>query len=281
MVSGEKIKLCLEASMKFILYDCKMRFIKTRYFDYCKRFGLFQGTRLYWLTKLSTGKIEFKMPGLHAPLVMRIGTSDRPTFEKIFLYAEYDVELSCKPKFIIDAGANVGYASVLFAHRYPDAQIIAVEPDDENFSLLQHNTVAYPNVTIMKCGVWSRDTYLKIENPLAQPWAYRVVETDSSVDAFLSVTLTSLLGKAKANRIDLLKIDVEGSELQIFGAADCANWLDRTDVILIELHENLQPGCEKVFHRAIESQSFHKTKVGENIVLSRETKLLSTSETFI
>ena len=243
-----------------------MKLIKTRYFAYCKQFGLLQGTRLYWLSKLSTGKIEFKLPGVTASLVMRIGTSDRPTFEKIFVYGEYDVLLTTKPKFIIDAGANVGYASVLFANRYPDAKIIAVEPEEENFNLLKQNTVAYPNVTCMQCGVWSRDTYLKIENPLAQHWAFRVVETDCPKDSFLSVTLTSLLRNANMDRIDLLKIDVEGAELEIFSAVDCAKWLDRTDVILIELHGN----CEKVFYEAIESQSYQISQLGENIVLIRQ-----------
>lgn len=258
-----------------------MRIIKTRYFSYCKRFGLLQGTRLYWLSKLSAGKVEFKLPGIAASLVMRIGTSDRPTFEKIFVYGEYDVLLTAKPKFIIDAGVNVGYASVLFANQYPDAKIIAVEPETENFNLLKQNTASYPNITCMQCGVWSRDTYLKIQNPHAQHWAFRVVETDSPKDSFLSVTLTSLLREANVDRIDLLKIDVEGAELEIFGAADCANWLDRTDVILIELHENLQPGCEDVFFRAIESQSFDRSQVGENMVLIRHPKLLSSSKDFI
>lgn len=243
-----------------------MKLIKTRYFAYCKQFGLLQGTRLYWLSKLSTGKIEFKLPGVTASLVMRIGTSDRPTFEKIFVYGEYDVLLTTKPKFIIDAGANVGYASVLFANRYPDAKIIAVEPEEENFNLLKQNTVAYPNVTCMQCGVWSRDTYLKIENPQAQHWAFRVVETDCPKDSFLSVTLTSLLRNANMDRIDLLKIDVEGAELEIFSAVDRAKWLDRTDVILIELHGN----CEKVFYEAIESQSYQISQLGENIVLIRQ-----------
>ena len=118
----------------------------------------------------------------------------------------------------------------------------------------------------MQCGVWSRDTYLKIENPDAQHWAFRVVESDSPKDSFLSVTLTSLLREVNADRIDLLKIDVEGAELEIFGATDCANWLDRTDVILIELHGN----CEKVFYQAIERQSFQISRLGENLVLIRQ-----------
>jgi len=104
----------------------------------------------------------------------------------------------------------------------------------------------------MQCGVWSRDTYLKIENPDAQHWAFRVVESDSPKDSFLSVILTSLLREANADRIDLLKIDVEGAELEIFGATDCANWLDRTDVILIELHGN----CEKVFIKPLKGSHF-------------------------
>jgi len=45
--------------------------------------------------------------------------------------------LTTKQKFIIDAEANVGYASVLFANQYPDAKIFAVKPEVENFNLLK------------------------------------------------------------------------------------------------------------------------------------------------
>ena len=82
-------------------------------------------------------EIGFTLPEVTSSLVMRIGTSDRPTFEKFFVYGEYDLLLTTKQKFIIYAEANVGYASVLFANQYPDAKIIAVKPEVENFNLLK------------------------------------------------------------------------------------------------------------------------------------------------
>lgn len=40
--------------------------------------------------------------------------------------------MGIKPKLIIDGGANVGYASVWFANKFPKAKIFAVESEDEN-----------------------------------------------------------------------------------------------------------------------------------------------------
>ncbi|GHT40273.1 hypothetical protein FACS189443_0370 [Planctomycetales bacterium] len=49
--------------------------------------------------------------------------------------------------------------------------------------------------------------------------------------------------------IDVLKIDVEGSEKEIFENSD--EWIDFVNVFLIELHDRIKPGCAKAFFNAI------------------------------
>jgi len=84
------------------------------------------------------------------------------TFEKIFLDREYDLSfLNLDPKVIIDGGSNVGYASVFFANRYPDARIISVEPEASNFRLLVKNTRSYPNVTRIRAEYGTERHLLK------------------------------------------------------------------------------------------------------------------------
>lgn len=68
-------------------------------------------------------------------LEIRPGTSDMAVFRKIFLQREYSLECGQKPKLIIDGGANVGYASIFFAHKYPSAHIIAIEPEKRNYQM--------------------------------------------------------------------------------------------------------------------------------------------------
>jgi len=241
----------------------------SRLVRYAHRFGWLKAADIYFRSKLGPRRIEVRLDHLAGPLAMRTRTSDRRTFDKIFVNGEYDIPLPRTPLLIIDAGANVGYASVFFANRYPQAQILAIEPDAENFRLLQHNTRAYPNIRCMQCGIWSRNTYLRIENPQDEPWAFRVAETDVAAGSIAAVTLERLMRQAGASRIDVLKMDVEGAEREIFAAADARLWLEKTDTLIAELHEDISPGTAAALEKAIDGLPFERGKLGENVILQR------------
>ncbi|HZC80198.1 MAG TPA: hypothetical protein VE222_00515, partial [Nitrospiraceae bacterium] len=113
---------------------------------YVRRLGVLKGIEIYYNAKYGRGERTFNIPGFRAPIILRAGTSDRPTFSKIFVDQEYAIDLNITPRLIIDGGANVGYAAIFFARRYPHASIVAVEPEPQNFRLLERNTAAYPNV---------------------------------------------------------------------------------------------------------------------------------------
>jgi hypothetical protein len=122
-----------------------------------------------FVLKLTLGKRPFRVvvakvevPNIRGLVGVRPQTTDEPTFAHVFLNREYDIELPLVPRLIVDAGANVGYASIWFANRFPDAMIIAIEPSPANFHLLRENTADYTNVSLLQAGVWSRACYLKI-----------------------------------------------------------------------------------------------------------------------
>ena len=73
---------------------------------------------------------------LSHPLFLRAGTSDLWVFDQIFLYRELEADFGQNVSRIIDAGANIGLASVYLANRFPNAEILSLEVDDENFRLL-------------------------------------------------------------------------------------------------------------------------------------------------
>src|SRR5437667_11569462 len=66
-------------------------------------------------------------PGIRNPVHIRIRTTDTSTYSDILVGGEYAFDLPFAPKIIVDAGANIGMASIYFTHRYPDAKIIAIE----------------------------------------------------------------------------------------------------------------------------------------------------------
>ncbi|RZK02930.1 MAG: hypothetical protein EOO43_23210 [Flavobacterium sp.] len=61
--------------------------------------------------------------------------------------------------------------------------------------------------------------------------------------------------------IDLIKIDIEGSEYEVFRYnSDC--WIKSSRLIAVEIHENLKPGVTKIIEDALENE-FDESQVGE------------------
>lgn len=59
-------------------------------------------------------------------------------------------------------GAGVGLSTVLLAHLFPNATVLALEPDPQSFEILKHNTAQYPRVIPVNCGLWGTSTQLKL-----------------------------------------------------------------------------------------------------------------------
>ena len=92
---------------------------------------------------------------------------------------ELDFHLRSEPNLIIDAGANIGLASIVFAQRYPGARIVALEVDASNVVVLRKNVEAYRNVQVRHAALWPDDGFVRIVNPEADPYAFRVGECSS------------------------------------------------------------------------------------------------------
>jgi len=171
------------------------------------------------------------------------------------------------PQLIIDGGANVGYASIYFASKYPDAQIIAIEPDPENCALFRRNCAAYPNVELIQGALWTSSTDLVIENPTDESWGFRVVEAPSSTNrSFEGFTVADILARSGKQHVDLLKLDVEGSEEQLF-SSNYGSWIGRVKNMLIELHGQR---CRDAVFTATKDCGFSVSQSGAHVVFREE-----------
>jgi hypothetical protein len=83
-----------------------------------------------------TSQIGVAISGIRHPLYLRLRNSDVTLLRCIFLEGEYDWLFSKQPQVIVDAGANVGFTSVVFANRYPEARILAIEPESSNCEVI-------------------------------------------------------------------------------------------------------------------------------------------------
>ncbi len=199
-------------------------------------------------------------------LYFRPGTSDLPAFRQIFLDKEYAFEPGSIPKVIFDLGANVGFASVYFSQRFPEAKIIAVEPEPSNYSQLIKNTVGYSNIHPLCAAVWSSVCELELAmNSDYGDWGASIFITGKSFRV-KSTTISELMDHYHVSYIDILKVDIEGSEKEIFSS--CGGWINRVRVFVIELHENLVPGCTEAFITAIAHLKNYSTeRRGENLII--------------
>jgi len=213
--------------------------------------------------------VEVKLPDIKWPVKIRARTSDTFAFLQIFRDRDYDISVEMDPHLIIDGGANVGYAAVFFANRFPRAKIIAIEPEKSNFLVLRENTSPYTNIEVINSAIWSKRSYLKVKDPGIGKWGMVVEEASGEkVEVFLGMTIGEILRSTGMDEIDILKLDIEGAEKEIF-TENYEEWLGRVKVLIIELHEKMKPGCREVFYSAVRRYNFAERKRGENIVLIR------------
>jgi FkbM family methyltransferase len=237
--------------------------------SYTRTLGL-EGLRVFLVSAISRKEVLVAFPGISEPVKIRPGTSDKYCFEQIFLEGDYNLEISWDPSLIVDGGANVGYASIFFANRYPRASILAVEPEPANFSALLANVQSYPQIRAVRAAIWCKHEPVIVNNP-DESWAAYVVDAGSAPQSrhCLTVqgsTIGDFLQMSGKETIDILKLDVEGAEREIFLSSDCS-WLRRTKILIVELHDRLVPGCTEALEKALSAYSFRRTVKGENTII--------------
>ncbi|HUR82860.1 MAG TPA: FkbM family methyltransferase [Thermoanaerobaculia bacterium] len=232
-----------------------------RALGYVGRFGLRGAWRAHSTIWRSSGVREITIPGVRHPVAVRTGTADASTFEHIFVWNDYALDYPDHVRTIVDAGANIGLAAVFFANRFPDATIFAIEPQQDNFELLQKNAAPYPRVVPMHAALWSDDTTLRLSNPDDRVDSYRY-DPHSAGDAVPAYRVDTILRRYGLERADVLKIDIEGGETAVF--RDATAWIDRVRMIIAELH-GLE--AEDTFASATADLRATRYRRGENHII--------------
>jgi FkbM family methyltransferase len=173
-------------------------------------------------------------------------------YSDVLIGGEYGFDLPFAPKTIVDAGANIGMASIFFARRYPGAKIIAIEPEASNFSLLMRNVRAYSAIVPIHAALWNRDGQISVGDPDPETgaggkWAF--VTREGPGAKVRAVTMPTLMQEMGVRTIDLAKIDIEGAEQELF---QDTKWLAGTECVMIGLHDRFRPGCSEVVNSAMQ-----------------------------
>jgi FkbM family methyltransferase len=160
--------------------------------------------------------------------------SDFDVLSEVFVERVYAFGLpAAAPRVILDLGAHIG-ASVLFFHeRFPDARIVALEPDPGTFERLRRNVGGLPGVELRHAAVAPQDGPVPFF-PSRQGWVSSLTGDGDSVTVE-GCTLAGLL--RELGSVDLLKIDVEGAEREVLAGAA----LGEVGTIIGEYHGTPDP----------------------------------------
>lgn len=207
------------------------------------------------------------MRGYRYPLYFRPGGSDPQVIDQVFHRRDYQAVADLpEVAFILDCGANIGCTTFYLLHHYPEAKAIVIEPDAGNMAMCKKNLRPFQKrVTFLETGVWSKTCSLVVERGKFRDgaeWSFQVRETCPGEPGDVqAVTIQDAITKAGFPRIDLLKVDIEGSEIEVF--SNSADWLQKTRNIAIETHG---PECERVVNASLLPFNYDLGSSGELMI---------------
>jgi FkbM family methyltransferase len=154
---------------------------------------------------------------------------------------EEEVYLQDLPRnaYVLDCGANIGLSVIYIKQHYPDANVVAFEPDDTNFGLLEKNvqSFGYSNVTLRKEAVWIANTELNFSD--AGSMSSKIEEAGGNQTKLVkAIRLKDLLTR----RVDFLKIDIEGAEYAVLN--DIKENLHHVQNMFLEYHGDFNQNGE-------------------------------------
>jgi FkbM family methyltransferase len=134
--------------------------------------------------------------------------------------------------------------------------------------MLKKNLQGYTNISFENCGLWHTETKLNVFDKYNIGKWGMVVEEDIVNGTINALSIDSLVTKYNIDCIDVLKLDIEASEKQLF-SKNFANWLPKVKMIIIEFHDGFEKGCSKTFFEAINKtfKDYSLSIRGENIVI--------------
>jgi FkbM family methyltransferase len=148
--------------------------------------------------------------------------------------------------FIIDAGANIGLFSLLIARKHPGCQVVAFEPFEENYRLLQENLAAARalEVRTFQTALAGESTIGQMVDGGGRSQDHRlktVTAAGPDCSVIRTWTLSDVLALCETDSVALFKCDIEGSEYDVFRQADPRD-LARIRRYAIEYHDNIRAG---------------------------------------
>jgi FkbM family methyltransferase len=177
----------------------------------------------------NTGLVRLRLRALKGRSIeIRPGTDDPWAVRDAFTWSDPLPPRGMCPRVILDLGANIGTSTALLAARFPDAHIVAVEPDSNNAELCRRNVAAWADrCDVIEAAAWYQDGKVHIAGSSTS--TYSVQNDGLEVDA---ISLNSLL--ETFGPFDYVKVDIEGAERSLL--AQNTMWVNSVRCMNVEVH---------------------------------------------
>lgn len=171
---------------------------------------------------------------------IRAGTNDKKIITELVLSEPYFpkwLEMGENSK-IIDLGAHIGIFSILAASKFKNAKIFAIEPSEDNFSILEENVNMNKNVDITVSKICLSDKRESVELYKDKNSArHSIVRTGNTEKEIVeAMTLGDFFNEKGIEECDLLKMDIEGAEYPVLFSTT-SETMRKIQRIFLEIHD--------------------------------------------
>ncbi|MEP7319451.1 MAG: FkbM family methyltransferase [Panacibacter sp.] len=195
----------------------------------------------------------------------KVLASDYPSlyflYKEVFCLSEYFFRSTRKDPVIIDCGANIGMATLYFKHLYPEAKIIAFEASPHIYQLLKQNIENnhITNTDLYNIALYDEEKELSFFSGSGFQNLVGSVKQNRGGGNEVKIPAKKLSTYLKTmDRVDLIKMDVEGAELNIINDLFSSSLLQKADQYIIEYHHNINGETSNLsdFLKKFESNGF-------------------------
>lgn len=165
---------------------------------------------------------------------------------------------------ILDGGANVGYSALFFAFTYPEALVVAVEPDQNTITSLRRNVADHPRIRPIHAALWSHTDGVRLTSTASGSWGHFIGQQGKLTP---SVTLHGLFAENPEWEPLIVKLDIEGAEKTVVAASP--DVFRSAACIMIEPHDFMLRGaaCLTPLFKALANRPMDTLINGENLIL--------------
>ena len=158
--------------------------------------------------------------------------------KELFVEEIYKFKAQDDTPYIIDCGSYIGTSILFFKTQYPNAKILAFEPDNSNFELLNNNIKNWDlkDIEIQNAAIWIDN--LGVNFIADGNMASKIDESNNTAHNENQKTKSVRLKDLLTEKIDFLKVDCEGGELDLFEQIDKTYLSNNIRKIAIEYHSN-------------------------------------------